>query len=174
MANPEPLDRDLKGIRRANRDEEQHVHWETIEGGRGRNARDPQIGADLTRSPFDESLARDADGNLREDRVDVLHGYGETNAERNYPAAYNRDELINTDLNPAMVYPRRTTLVFKVVAIVLGLVGFSLLIAAMYWNWLAPVSRSPEKKNSSLHAPANSTLALRQLASFVHRANERR
>src|SRR4051812_17602212 len=91
MAHPrqEDDDRDLKGLRRANRDDEQHWRdkgWEKIEGGRDSSApKDPKssapgdrpvIGADYTRSPFDPSLVRDERGNLRDDRADCFHGYG--------------------------------------------------------------------------------------------------
>ena len=158
-------------VRRANRDEEQHVRWETIEGGKSKRH---EVGADLTRSPFDESLARDENGNLREDRADVVHGYGEPNPELNYPAAYNRDELMNTDLNPAMEYPRKTTVSFKIIAVVLGLALFGLLIVALFFHWLAPVRRSPERKSSKVMGTASRVVAVQQFASFVSRLNEHR
>lgn len=193
MANPEKHDEPLEGLRRANRDDEQHWRekgWEKIPGGRDRatvrgpNSQDsefidnderPVIGADYTRSPFDPSLVRDEQGRLRDDRADVLRGYGEPIPERNYPQAYNTDELINTDLNPAMAYPPKTTAPFKILAITLGLVLFVLLSALMYWRFLAPVRRSPEGKTGSVEQhKVQTTAAIQQFAAFVSRMNERR
>jgi hypothetical protein len=186
MAHPERHDDDsnLEGLRRANRDDEQHWRdkgWEKIEGGRNaqseavRDGERPLIGADLTRSPYDPSLARDENGNLRQDRADVLRGYGEPIPERNYPAAYNVDELINTDLNPMMEYPRKTNATFRIVALTLGLVMFAALIALMFWHWLAPVRRTPEGPNGKVQQEkVHNTAALTQFASFVSRMNERR
>jgi hypothetical protein len=186
MAHPErDDDSKLEGLRRANRDDEQHWRdkgWEKIEGGRNSSLPQepghedhPVIGADLTRSPFDPSLARDENGNLRNDRADVLRGYGEPTPERNYPGAYNRDELINTDLNPMMEYPRRTNATFRILAIVFGLVVFLAVVALMYWRWLPPVRRSPEGPNGKVQQQQiHNTAALTQFASFVSRMNERR
>ena len=198
MANPEKHNEPLEGLRRANRDDEQHWRekgWEKIEGGRDRtivrgpNSQEPEItedtdrpviGADYTRSPFDPSLARDEQGRIREDRADVLRGYGEPIPERNYPLAYNKDELINPDLNPAMTYPPKTTAPFKILAIALGLVLFGLLAALLYWRFLAPVRRSPEGTNSKVQRHEmqrkdnRTTAALQQFAGFVSRMNERR
>ena len=189
MAHPERNDDDLKGLRRANRDDEQHWRekgWEKIEGGREiprspktqepdalTSDERPVIGADYTRSPFDPSLVRDEQGHLREDRADVLRGYGEPNPERNYPAAYNHDELINTDLNPMMEYPRATSAPFKILAIVFGLGMFLLLIAALYWNFLAPVRRTPEGPNGRVQQQQQTTAGIQQFAAFVSRMNER-
>ena len=185
MAHPERNDdRELQGLRRANRDDEQHWRdkgWEKIEGGRDKprdpaaEAERPIIGADLTRSPYDPLLALDENGNLRDDRADVLRGYGQPNPERNYPAAYNRDELINPDLNPAMEVPRNPTATFRILAITLGLILFGLLVAALYWNFLAPVRRAPEAPNGKVQQQkVQKTVALQQFASFVSRMNERR
>lgn len=189
MANPERNDNNsLEGLRRANRDNEQHWRekgWEKIEGGRNNKLSEepetvtegapPKIGADLTRSPYDPALASEGSERLRGDSEDVHRGYGEPMDERNYPAAYNRDELINTDLNPMMEYPRNTTATFRVLAIALGLVLFIGLVVLMYWHWLAPVRRTPEGPNGKVQQQkVQNTAAIAQFASFVSRMNERR
>jgi hypothetical protein len=192
---------ELDGLRRANRDDEQHWRekgWETFEGGRDRRvsqqtrvgrerrvspqtARDPlaredrpTIGADYTRSPHDPSLIRDEHGRVRDDCADVFRGYGEPNPEANYPHAFNADELQNPNLNPMMEYPRSTTATFRILAIVLGLVLFGLLVAALYWNFLAPVRRTPEGPNGKVEQKVQTTAGLQQFAAFVSRMNERR
>ena len=186
MAHPQQNDddRNLEGIGRANRDDDQSWRekgWETIEGGRGAdpealfNDEPAQIGADFTRSPADPALVRDEKGNIRDDRVDVLRGYGEPLLEKNYPRAYDRDELVNTDFNPGMEFPRHTTPSFGILAIVLGLCLFGLLIAAMYWGFLAPVRRTPEgpAKTSKVEQKTSSIAGVQQFAAFVCRMNER-
>jgi hypothetical protein len=176
-------DRDLKGLRRANRDGEQHWRekgWEKIEGGKDSSLpKDPAskavIGADYTRSPFDPALVTDANGNLRDDRADVYRGYGELTPEADQPRVYDRDDLMNPNVNPALEAPRNTTATFRILAIVLGLLLFGLLVAALYWNFLAPVRRTPEGPNGKVQEhKVQSTAALQQFASFVHRMNERR
>jgi len=181
-------DRDLKGLRRANRDDEQHWRdkgWEKIEGGRDSNAPKepssnvpgdrPLIGADYTRSPFDPSLVRDESGNLRDDRADVFRGYGEPIPDANRPRSYNRDDLQNPNLNPSLEVPHDTTATFRILAIVLGLLLFGLVVAALYWNFLAPVKRAPETPNGKVQQQKiQHTAALEQLATFVSRMNERR
>ncbi len=188
MANPDRNDdRDLQGLRRANRDEEQHWRdkgWERIEGGKDRNPppREQEqaaekertvIGADYTRSPFDPSLVRDEQGNLRTDRADVLRGYGEPNPERNYPRAYDQNELQNPNLNPMMEVPRSPTATFRILAIVCALVLFGLVAAALYWNFLAPVRHAPEAPNGKVQQSIHNTAAFRQHVTFAKRMNER-
>jgi hypothetical protein len=190
MAHPkqDDDDRDLKGLRRANRDDEQHWRdkgWEKIEGGRDSGASNeansnapgdrPVIGADYTRSPFDSSLVRDEKGNLRDDRADVLHGYGEPIPEADRPRSFNRDDLENPNINPSMELPHDTTATFRILAIVLGLLLFGLVVAALYWNFLAPVKRAPETPNGKVQQQKiQHRAALEQFATFVNRMNERR
>jgi hypothetical protein len=182
MAHPErDDDRDLKGLRRANRDDEQHWRdkgWEKIEGGRKPSDAKlddrPVIGADLTRSPFDPTLARDENGNLRKDRADVLRGYGEPRPERNYPRAYDQDELLNPNINPSFEVPRSPSATFRILAIVCALLLFGLLVAALYWNFLAPVRRAPEAPNGKVHQKIQTTAAIQQFGAFVRRMHERR
>jgi hypothetical protein len=190
MAYPkqEDDDRNLKGLRRANRDDEQHWRdkgWEKIEGGRDSNspkdphssipADRPTIGADYTRSPFDSSLVRDENGNLRDDRADVLRGYGEPIPDSDRPRSYNRDDLVNPNLNPSLEVPHDMTATFRILAIVLGLLLFGLVVAALYWNFLAPVKRAPETPNGKVQQQKlQHTATLEQFATFVSRMNERR
>ncbi len=187
MANANRDNRDNEWIDRANRDDDQHVvrrEFETIEGGLSDRVRREKteinhdytkdnrdtansevVGADYTRDPFDPNLRSENQGTL-EDRT---RGYGEPRPESNYPEPFNRDELINTDLNPAAVVPvRSTTGTFRVLAIVLAVVLFALLIAAMYWGWLKPVPRSPQR-NGAISTPGTLQTAVLQpseLASF--------
>lgn len=181
MANPQQDDNyhdpELHGLARANRDEDQTVHykgWEKIEGGKGRAPQERKVGADFTRAPFDESLVRDEYGDLIDTRNDPVNGYGEPRPEKNYPRAYSTEDLTNTDLNPKMVYPKHTTVTFNVWALVLGLVAFGLFLTAMFWNFLPAVRRSPEHPNSSLHAPSATRTAVQQFAMMVYRSHERR
>jgi hypothetical protein len=195
MAHPEPTDENLRGLRRANRDDEQHWSqkgWQKINGGKDREIlpssetrttkalataakRSPvereTIGADYTRSPFDPLLARDEQGHVRKDRADVLRGYDEPRPERNFPATYNRDELIEQDLDPALEYPESTTATFKILAVALGLVLFGLLAAMLFWNFLPPVRKAPEGPEGRSQPK---TVAVQQFAAFVSRMNERR
>ncbi len=155
MANPRPNDENLQGLRRANRDNEQHVHyqgWEVIEGGRRNPLDEASVAADYTRAPFDESLVRDEQGRLLDTRNDAVHGYGEPRPEKNYPKAYDRADLVNTDLNPMMEYPKKTTATYNILAVVLALVVFTLVLVAMFWNFLPPVRRSPERPNGAVQA----------------------
>ena len=63
----------------------------------------------------------------------------------------------------------------KAPAITLGLILFGLLVAALYWNFLAPVRRAPEAPNGKVQQQkVQKTVALQQFASFVSRMNERR
>jgi hypothetical protein len=184
MANLEKNHHKLEGLRRANRDDEQHWRdkgWHSIEGGRDPKApADPRvtrpegrasIGADYTRSPFDESLVHDEQGRILPNSADVYRGYGEQRPEKNYPHAYDRDELINPNVNPAMEFPREATATFRILAVVLALVVFGLVVAALSWGFLSPVRQSP---NSKVQHRIETTIALQQFAGFVSRANERR
>jgi hypothetical protein len=182
MANPNRDERDPEGIRRANRDDEQHWSnrgWEKIEGGRSDSEPREPLGSDLTRSPFDESLLYDEQGRVRQD---ANVAYGEPRPEANYPRAYDRDQLINTDLNPASVLPPRTTPSFRILAVVLGIVLLALLAAALWFNFLAPVRRSPEGPTGRVQPRhvehqnidhQKTAATLQQVAGFVKRLNER-
>jgi hypothetical protein len=71
--------------------------------------------------------------------------------------------------------PHDTTATFRILAIVLGLLLFGLVVAALYWNFLAPVKRAPETPNGKVQQQKqHNTAALEQLATFVSRMNERR
>jgi hypothetical protein len=102
-----------------------------------KSERTPLIGADYTRSPFGEN---DTEG------IDTLMGgreYGEPRPERNYPHAYNDDELQNTDLNPMMEAPRRPGGTLSILVLFAGALIMLVLIALMFFQFAVPSPRAP-------------------------------
>lgn len=91
-----------------------------------------KLGVDYTRPPFREGGTRGGGSE-----------YGEPNPERNFPHAYNSDELQNTDLNPMMEVPSNPGTTLSVLVLFAGALIMLVLIALLFFQFATPAPRSP-------------------------------
>lgn len=137
--------------------------WETFEGGRNKSAKDAS-----------NPPARDDDADIWDTKGDggnyawthrntgYPEGYEnptEPRPEKNFPQAYNIEQLMNPDLNPAMEVPQRLGATLRIMSLVVAILLFGLLIALIFYRFQTPSQRSPDEPRTGMNrAPISATV----------------